>query len=59
MAHGSNEVNGELDCGPNDDFGFNLPSVGTRYSRQAKEIRDEFKNFFCNEGAVEWQNEHI
>ena len=25
------------------------------YSKNAKNIRDEFKEYFTNEGAVEWQ----
>eukprot|EP00795_Rhopilema_esculentum_P006770 gene6770-12336_t len=32
-----------------------VPSTGHNASMNAKEVRDCLKDFFCNEGAVEWQ----
>lgn len=31
----------------------------TSHKRTAGEIRDEFANFFMNEGAVQWQEERV
>ena len=31
------------------------PSVNRNPSRQAKDVREEFKRFFMNEGTVPWQ----
>ena len=35
-----------------------VPSTGHNASMNAKEVRDCLKDFFCNEGAVEWQWEN-
>ena len=34
-----------------------IPQIGSNnHSREAKEVRDDFKNLFCSpEGSVEWQ----
>ena len=32
-----------------------VPSTGHNSSNNAKEIREIFKEYFCNEGAIPWQ----
>ena len=32
-----------------------VPSTGHNASKDAKHVRELFKDYFCNEGAVEWQ----
>lgn len=34
-------------------------AAGNRYSNNAKHVRDMYKNYFSNEGAVPWQNQMI
>ena len=39
----------------------NIAQIGSNnYSREAKEVREDFKNYFCSsEGAVEWQVDRV
>ena len=38
-----------------------IPQIGSNnYSREAKEVRNDFKRYFCSpEGSVEWQLERV
>ena len=36
-------------------YALQVPSTGHNSSTDAKQIREALKNYFCNEGAVEWQ----
>ena len=40
---------------PNSLYSLQVPRTGHNLSLYAKSVRDEFKDYFVNDGAVEWQ----